>query len=164
MKKTLLFLFAAFTLITSEAQNCNAIIFNQEGNRFQVVLNGILQNSAFETNVKITDLNFEGSYKVTILFENSQFENLEKNIYMMENSTEYTYIIKKNKKGRHVLRAQSFVPIAQAPEPSPTQFVRVYSTTPAPAQTVTQTVSTSTVSHHNGAQDNVSMGVNIGCV
>jgi len=166
MKKILLFIFAAFTLITSQAQNCNAILFNQDGNSFQVILNGILQNSNFETNVKITDLSFKGSYKVTVIFEDNKVPNLEKTIYMMESNTEYTYNIKKNKKGKYVLRAQSFVPIAQATQPAPTQAVIIYSTTPAPAptQTVTQTISTSTTSHNNGTQDNVYMGVQVGDV
>ena len=163
MKKLLL----AFTIIISvaiQAQNCNAVFFNQDGSRFQVVLNGVLQNVGFETNVKVTDLKHEGNYKVTIIFENNQYPPLTKSIYMMDQNTEYAYEIKKNKKGEYVMRASSMVAIAQAPA-TPQQSVVSYSTTPpaAPATTVatpapattttdvvvTETVSTTTtVCHH----------------
>ena len=63
MKKTLLFLLLAASFSTLNAQKCNAVFFNQDGERFQVILNGILQNLDFATNVKVTDLSFEGNYK-----------------------------------------------------------------------------------------------------
>ncbi len=163
MKKTILFLFTAFTFYSLNAQKCNAIFFSQDGQKFQVILNGVLQNLDYETNVKVTDLNFEGKYKVTINFEDNQYASVDKSIYMVEQSTEYTYNIKKHKKGHYVMRAMSFVPIAQAPKPAPTQTVIVYSTTP-PTQTVTQTVSTSTTTNTGHEHENVSMGVNVGNV
>lgn len=164
MKKALLFLLITGSFGSLLAQNCNAVFFNQEGKRFHLILNGILQNSAFETNVKVTDLSHEASYKVTINFEDEMLPNVEKTIYMVDPSTEYTYNIKQNKKGKYVLRAMSMVPIAQAPAPAPTQTVMVYSTTPAqPAPVVTETVTTTTTTNvqNTGTQDNVSMGVNV---
>jgi len=174
MKKLLLLATVISTMsITLNAQNCNAVFFNQDGTRFHVVLNGILQNINYETNVKVTDLKFEGSYKVTINFEDATQASITKSIYMMDNNTEYSFEVMKNKKGVYVLRPSGMVAITQAPT-TPSQSVVVYSTTPpttivsAPAATtnvnITETTTTTTTSGTTGNQENVSMGVNMGGV
>lgn len=178
MKKILLFTAIIIGVYVAQAQNCNAVFFNQDGSRFQVVLNGVLQNINFETNVKVTDLKFEGSYKVTVIFENNQFASITKPIYMMDNNTEYSFEIKKNKKGEYVMRPSGMVAIAQAPA-APEQSVVSYSTTPpaAPAATTTTTVQpqaktdvmvtetvTTTTTVDPANQENVSVGMNVGGV
>ncbi len=178
MKKFLLFTAIILGTYLAQAQNCNAVFFNQDGSRFQVVLNGVLQNINFETNVKVTDLKFEGSYKVTVIFEDNQFASVTKSIYMMDNNTEYSFEIKKNKKGEYVMRPSGMVAIAQAPV-APQQSVVSYSTTPptAPAATtittvqpqattdvvVTETVTTTTTVDPAN-QENISVGMNVGGV
>lgn len=155
------------SLLTSFSQTCNAVFFNQEGDRFQVVLNGILQNSDFQTNVKITGLANQGSFKVKILFENQTLAPLDKSIYTMENNHEYNYEIKKNNKGEYVMRASSFYPLQQAPPPAPTQQVIVYSVTPPPPVATSSTVivsetTTTTVNSNPNYNDNVNMNMNMG--
>lgn len=172
MKKLLSIFFVVAVFSSIKAQKCNAVFFNQDGQKFQVTVNGVLQNLDYATNVKVTDLSFEGNYKVAINFENTQYPSINKSIYMMENNSEFTYNIKKNKKGVYVMRANGLVPIAQAPAPAPTQAVMTYSTTPpapAPATVVTETVTTSTTTNVNGGnasvgtnQENVSMNVSVG--
>jgi len=125
MKKLFLLSIVIFVMNSLNAQNCEAIFFNQDGNKFQIILNGVLQNSDYETNVKVTDLSFQASYKVTIKFENNQFNDVLKTVYMVDQNTQYTYNIKKNGKGIYVLRMASAVPIAQAPKSNPTQSVIV---------------------------------------
>lgn len=179
MKRILLLLIAIVAVASIKAQNCNAVFFTQDGQSFQVVLNGVLQNVDFQTNVKVTDLAFEGNYKVTINFMDKQLPSVTKSIYMMDNSTEYSYEIKMNKKGKYVMRASNMVPIAQAPKPATTQVVTAYSTTPPPAATsapaaapattttITETVSTTTntdVSNADETSENVSMNMNVGGV
>ena len=171
MKKTLLFLVVAISISTLSAQRCNAVFFNQDGEKFQVIVNGVTQNLDYSTNVKVTDLSFEGNYKVAINFENSQNGKIDKSIYMMENNTEYTFEIKKNNKGIFVLRSSSMVPIAQAPAATPTQTVMVFSTTPPVPTVTTSTISTTTTTTNVGNtttvgtnQENVSMDVNLGGV
>lgn len=178
MKKFLLFTAIILGTYLVQAQNCNAVFFNQDGSRFQVVLNGVLQNINFETNVKVTDLKFEGSYKVTVIFEDNQFASVTKSIYMMDNNTEYSFEIKKNKKGEYVMRPSGMVAIAQAPV-APQQSVVSYSTTPpsAPAATTTTTVQpqattdvvvtetvTTTTTVDPANQENISVGMNVGGV
>ncbi|MCB0402631.1 MAG: DUF4476 domain-containing protein [Flavobacteriales bacterium] len=176
MKKILLVFIAMISLSAIQAQNCNAVFFNQDGRAFQVTLNGILQNADYQTNVKVTDLSFEGNYKVTINFQDQSIATITKSIYMMEQSTEYSYELKANKKGEYVMRASSMVPIAQAPA-APAQTVVTYTTTPAapaptpaPAPTTTattvttETVTTSTTVTDNstGTSENVNMNVSMG--
>lgn len=173
MKKLLLLAIVISTMsITLNAQNCNAVFFNQDGTRFHVVLNGILQNINYETNVKVTDLKFEGSYKVTINFEDATQVSITKSIYMMDNNTEYSFEVMKNKKGTYVLRPSGMVAIAQAPI-TPAQSVVVYSTTPPPPPVATpvttnvnviETTTTTTTSGATGNQENVAVGMNVGGV
>lgn len=169
MKRILLFMAIILGMYAAQAQNCNAVFFNQEGSKFQVVLDGVLQNMNFETNVKVADLKYEGNYKVTIIFENKQLASITKSIYMLDNNTEYSYEIKKNKKGEHVMRPNGMVAITQAPT-TPQQAVVSYSTTPPVAQpqattdvVVTETITTTTTVDPAN-QENVSVGMNVGGV
>lgn len=180
MKRTLLFAFILVsTSITAISQNSNAVFFNQTNTRFQVVLNGVLQNNSYETNVKVTDLKFEGSYKVTINFEDAVHPSITKSIYIMDKNTEYSYEIAKNKKGIFVLKQSGMVAIENAPKTVENQAAVQYSTT-APTQTTTQststvlapqtdvntteTITTTTVINDPANAENVSMGVNVGGV
>jgi len=161
MKKILLSLILAGILFPVLSQKSNLIIFSENGERFQVVLNGVLQNAEPETNVLITDL-IAPSYKVKIVFE-AEVPDLDKTIYYQNGSSQDTYMLKVNKKGEFVLRFQNSVPIAQAPPPPATQIVHVYSTTPpAAAVSVTQTTTTTTHVEAPGASTNVNMNTNVG--
>jgi hypothetical protein len=170
--KTKLFLLAllAFAMRAS-SQTGNLIVFTENGEKFSLVLNGVLQNSTPQTNVKVTDLpaslDFPTGYKMKIIFADATLGTKDFNT-AIQNGTERTLTIKKNNKGEYVQRMVSDVPLAQAPPAPATQTVYVYSTTPpSPASTTTTTtVSKSTTTTTNGSQpsgDNVSisMGVNM---
>jgi len=148
--------------LLTHAQNSNAILFAENGERFQVVLNGVLQNSKPETNVKMTGLAVP-NYKCRILFEDKSLGYLDFNIFFPNPPQEVTWNIKKNKKGEFVTRPVSWIPIEQAPPPPPTQTVIVYSTTPPPVETTTTvqqtTMTTTTGGSSNGT--NVNMGVSV---
>ena len=142
MKKfALLFSFLLFTTVIF-AQSSNLVFFSEQGEKFLVVLNGIQQNNAPETNVRITELT-PATYKVKIIFEDSNIPELDKNLFL-EQGMEYTCNIKKNSKGEYVLRLLSQVALAQAPPPPASQHVIIYTTTPPAVTTTTQTVTTGT--------------------
>lgn len=177
MKKILLFALVITTTITAMAQNSNAVFFNQTNTRFQVVLNGELQNNDYATNVKVTDLKFEGSYKVTINFEDAVHPSITKPIYIMDKNTEYSYEIAKNKKGVFVLKPSGMVAINDAPKTVSNQAEVKYSTTPtvtnqatstvlAPQTDVstTETITTTTVVNDPANAENISVGMNVGGV
>lgn len=148
------------------AQTNNAILFTENGEKFQVILNGVLQNATPETNVKISGLNAP-NYKCRIMFADTKLGYLDWNLYFNEMGYEATYTIKQNKKGEYVTRYVSAVPLAQAPESAPSQTVVVYSTTPPPAAVTTTTVqhsqtTTTTGNGSNGDNVNLNMGINVG--
>ncbi len=144
----------------ASAQNSNAIIFTENGERFTAILNGLRQNQQPETNVKIEGLN-ANFYKLKLIFENTTLG--EKSFNMgIEPGTETTYIVKRNNKGEFVLRPMSMVPIAEAP-PTTSATVVTYDPNAAPytgETTVTQQTTTTTTSSGTPA-GGVSMGVNV---
>lgn len=171
--KSKLFLLAlvAFAMRVS-AQTGNLIVFTEGGERFSLVLNGVLQNATPQTNVKVTDLpaspDFPTGYKMKIIFAETALGTKDFNT-AIENGVERTLTIKKNNKGEYVQRMVSDVPLAQAPPTPSTQTVYVYSTTPPPpaSTSTTTTVSRSTTtttsgnSQPTGDNVSVSMGVNM---
>ena len=171
MKTKLLLLALLAFAMRASAQTGNLIVFTENGEKFSLVLNGVLQNSTPQTNVKVTDLpaspDFPTGYKMKIIFADATLGTKDFNT-AIQNGTERTITIKKNKNGEYVQRMVSDVPLAQAPPTPATQTVYVYSTTPPPpaSTTTTTTVSKSTTTTTNGSQPtggnvNVSMGVNM---
>jgi hypothetical protein len=161
MKKRLplLLLMAALLQLGGFAQmKSNLIFFTEQGERFTVILNGIRQNPAPETNVKVTDLIAPGC-KLKIIFEDQTLGQLDKNLTFNQ-GTETTFVIKRNNKNEYVVRWMTEVPIAQALPPAQGQQVVVYTTQPVPS-TVTQTTTTVTETYGEPQQGNVSMGINI---
>src|SRR5258706_1040474 len=69
--KLLLLALIAFAMRVS-AQTGNLIVFTEGGEKFSLVLNGVLQNASPETNVKVTDLpaspDYPTGYKMKFIF------------------------------------------------------------------------------------------------
>lgn len=172
MKSKLLLLTAlVFIALRTSAQTGNLIVFTEGGEKFSLVLNGVLQNATPEPNVKVTDLpastEYPTAYKMRIIFADAAFGTHDFTT-AVDNGVQRTMTIKKNKKGEYVQRMVSDVPLAQAPATSPTQVVHVYSTTPAPPASITTTSTTisktTTTTSGQPANENVNinMGVNAG--
>jgi hypothetical protein len=152
-----LILCAMFAIsIAAKAQASNAIIFAENGEKFQIILNGVLQNATPETNVKLTGL-VAPNYKTRVMFENKALGYLDFNLYFMNPGTEVTWNIMKKKNGEYTNRFVSEVPLAQAPPPTPNQTTVVYTTTAPPEGTTTTTRQTTTTT--TGTSDNVSMNI-----
>ena len=172
MKTKLLMLALVAFAVRASAQTGNLIVFTEGGEKFSLVLNGVLQNATPETNVKVTDLpasfDFPTAYKMKIIFADAALGTHDFTAGVGA-GLERTVTIKKNKKGEYVQRPISEVPLAQAPPTPATQIVHVYSTTPPPAATTTTTTvskSTTTTTTSGGAQPtgeniNISMGVSM---
>lgn len=162
--KRIIYLITTVLLLSAStfAQTNNAIFFAENGERFQLVLNGVLQNTTPETNVKMTQLNADG-YKVRIIFEDKKLGYIDYNLVFAEMGYEVTYNIKQNNKGSYVVRYISDVPIAQAPPSPPQQNVIIYHSTPAPAPvpaaTTTTTIQQTRTTTSGGNGDNVSINV-----
>jgi hypothetical protein len=144
--KTITFLIPCIILFTKIAFtqiNANAVIFAEKGERFAVILNGVRQNQDYQTNVKLSDLNAE-FYKLKILFQNPAAKPVNLNLYV-KRGFEITYNLKRNSKGKYVLRFTSEVPL-MAPKPP---VVANPSNTP------------SGTNINNGNQINVPVNVNV---
>ena len=125
------------------AQNSNAIFFTENGERFQVVLNGVIQNTDPATNIKLTDL-MAPNYKMKILFENKALGEIDKNLFL-EAYSENTFNIKRKTNGEWVVRILSITPLAQlppTPQNIPNQNVVIYHSNPYPPATTTTTTTT----------------------
>ena len=168
MKKALYLLsLCLFLCSVTIAQSNNAILFTENGEKFQVILNGILQNQTPETNVKMIQL-VADHYKCRIVFAEAKLGYVDFNMFFTEMGTEVTWNIKQNNKGQYVTRYISAVPVAEAPSTAPSQTVVVY-TTVAPVMVAGTGTSTTTTTHtqsttSNGGSDNVNihMGMNMG--
>lgn len=84
----------------SFSQNSNLIIFNNSGQQFFVILNGIKQNSIPKTNLKIEGL-VPASYEVKLIFADGKTGDINKKIWL-EPNMQYTARVdlKKPKKGK----------------------------------------------------------------
>lgn len=160
MKSNLLLIGLVLASVMVKAQTSNAIFFTENGERFSLILNGILQNTKTETNVKLTGLNAP-SYRTRVIFEDKNLGYVDYTLNFVDMGAEVTYVVKKNSKGAYIVRYVSEVPLAQAPPASPNQAVIVYSTQAPVGSATTTTRQTTTTT--TGSPDNVSinMGVNV---
>lgn len=143
MKKSILtlILFSAF-VYNAISQSATVTVFSQEGEKFWVVLNGIKQNDAPMTNVKVTGLT-SPNYRLKIIFEDEKNNSIDKDIMTHDVDNvlcDQAYVIKKDKKGKFVMRLNSFEPaknIAATVEPNQVAvpFTNVERTATPPTQT-----------------------------
>ncbi len=102
MKKTLFFLIAVALFSTKVmAQSAEVVIFSEDGERFWVVIEGVLQNEEPQPRVKIEGLT-KDYYRVKIIFEIEEIPDINKNITTRDvddNLINTSYRIFKRKKG-----------------------------------------------------------------
>lgn len=116
--------FISLVFSFAQAPLSQAVIFSEQGERFQVVLNGLLQNQDFKTNVRLKDLTNE-YYTCKIIFEDQTIPDIDKSYFPVPPSEEITYKIKKNGKGKYELKFVGEKPLTGAvvinpnPEPLP---------------------------------------------
>jgi len=148
MKKLIPLLIILLASMTGKSQTSNLAFFTENGERFSVVLNGMLQNGIPETSIKVTDLPAP-NYKVKIIFMNKKLGELNKTVFTTQGN-ETTYAIRRDKKGRFVLRLMNSYPLAQVLPPAAGQVVVGYQPQGvAPGSTVTTTVINNTTINNN---------------
>lgn len=94
----------------------NLTIFSEDGAKFFLVLNGERYNDVAQTNIRIEELP-NPYYNCKIIFEDKTLPEISKNALMLADADgvmqDVTYRIKKDNKGKNVLRFFSFVPAQQ---------------------------------------------------
>lgn len=107
MKQLFTFLFCAFGSILFAQSNFT--VFNNNGEQFYVILNGIKQNSVPQTNVSVSGVK-NGGYSVKVIFADGKTPDINKNFMIdapMDITTRVVF-----KKGQGKLQLVSMVPTA----------------------------------------------------
>lgn len=185
MKKIFTFL-TACTIVTQVFSQSSAVIFSEAGEKFTIYLNGEKKNNSPQSNVKIIALTAE-FYQARVDFEDPMLMDFTEGNFAVQRGFEFTYIIKKNKKGEYVLRYQGQTEtttaaaqdtgsdvkrIAEVDNETPAenitinQSIQVTEEPVAPKTTVTQTTTTTTKKQPGNAAPaatggNLSMGINV---
>jgi len=91
----------AFILLTTLgiAQTSSLTIFNNNGQQFFVIMNGIRQNSLPQTNVKISGMN-NGAYEVKLIFADGKTGDINKKIFLDTVADFQARVVFKGKKGK----------------------------------------------------------------
>lgn len=168
MKKTKLIIAFLSLGLQVMAQTNNLIVFDQQGEKFWAILNGMKQNADPQTNVKIEGLN-ANTYKLKLIFQDSTKPAIDKTVYYQNMGTEETMNVVVKNNGERVLRYVSAVPLAQAAPPMQGQSVVNYGVAPTQSvggSTTVVTQQTTTTSPDGGASvgmnvNGVSMGMNV---
>lgn len=147
-------------------------IFSEDGDRFQLILNGELINDIPQTNLRVEDLN-QPYYNAKIIFADKSLQEITKNNLMITDIdgvfTDVTYKIKrdKNKAGKMKMNFFSQIPVRQDFIPASNVHVIHYGQPKSnvvlqQSGGVTQTTTTTTQSGVNiGANVNIG-GINMG--
>jgi len=164
--KKLIFTALLFSVFTCKifSQAATVTVFSQDGEKFWVILNGIKQNDSPNTNVKVTGLT-SPNYRLKIIFEDEKIKAIDKDIMTRDVDNvlcDQAYVLKKDKKGRHVMRLNSFEPvktIATTVEPNQVA-VPIATEEKKPAATHQPTTSTTTTTT-KAPKENSTVGVNV---
>ncbi len=112
----LLLVFLAGPTFGQWTPTANLTIFSENGAKFYLILNGERYNDIPQTNIRIEELP-NPYYNCRIIFEDKTIPEISKSALMLTDANgimqDVTYRIKKDNKGRNVLRFYSFVPAQQ---------------------------------------------------
>lgn len=155
---TLLFLLISVVSISQS----NLTIFNNGGQQFFVILNGIKQNSLPMTNVVVSGLK-NGSYSVKLIFADGKTSDIDKNFFLEEASDITTRVVFKKGKGK--LQLIGMEPTKGEPKEADVITYRPNDSVPfSDSPNVTQTIITQetvTNTQNTGGQNvNMNVGVN----
>ena len=180
-------LFASVLLSAQLIGQSSAVVFSEVGEKFTIYLNGEKKNATPQSNVKISGLTAE-FYQARVDFEDPMLTDFAEGNFAVQRGFEFTYVIKKNKKGEYVMRYYGQTEATTtSTEPSPQSDIkRVAEVDDAPAAenvhinqsiniqeepvgaktTVTQTTTTTTKKQPTNSTTtptggNVSMGINV---
>ena len=106
--RTSIFFGVLFLSLSLFAQS-NLTVFNNGGQKFYLIMNGIKQNSVAQTNVVVSSIK-NGGYSVKLIFEDGKTKDIDKNFFLDTPQDVTTRVI--FKKGVGKLQLVSMVPAA----------------------------------------------------
>ena len=141
------------------AQSSTLIFFSEEGEKFTLFIDGDRKNGAPEARVIADGINAD-FVQAKIKFQAGGVPDLTKQM-MVESGMEMTAVIRKNKKGRYVLRPVSSVPVGTAGEVSAPMQVTASSAPETTSEVTTVTTTTTTDHPTQNDSDNASIGISV---
>lgn len=157
MKHLLTMMICVCCLTQIMAQKSDLIFFSEGGENFILFVNGVRQNATPAANVKAEGVKVDFA-QIRIQFESSGIPEVQQAI-PIEPGMEMTSIIKKNNKGKYVLRPVSSVPLDESNTSTGTTAM---AQSPAPTESVTtNTVTTTTTASDNVPASGSSVGINV---
>jgi hypothetical protein len=140
--RTSLFLGVLFLSLSFFAQS-NLTVFNNGGQKFYLIMNGIKQNSVAQTNVVVSSIK-NGGYSVKLIFEDGKTKDIDKNFFLDTPQDVTTRVI--FKKGVGKLQLVSMVPAAGTVTEGSVSYRPDNNAVFSDAVTTTTTTTTQTVS------------------
>jgi hypothetical protein len=140
--RTSLFLGVLFLSLSFFAQS-NLTVFNNGGQKFYLIMNGIKQNSVAQTNVVVSSIK-NGGYSVKLIFEDGKTKDIDKNFFLDTPQDVSTRVV--FKKGVGKLQLVSMVPAAGTVTEGSVSYRPDNSAVFSDAVTTTTTTTTQTVS------------------
>ncbi len=165
--RTSIFFGVLFLSLSLFAQS-NLTVFNNGGQKFYLIMNGIKQNSVAQTNVVVSSIK-NGGYSVKLIFEDGKTKDIDKNFFLDTPQDVTTRVI--FKKGVGKLQLVSMVPaagtvtagsVSYRPDNSAVFSDAVTTTTTTTTQTVsteTSTVGGNTTNGNGNGNGNGSVGI-----
>lgn len=140
MKKKLFFPILLFLMANlTFAQSSIITIFHQDGEKFWVIIDGVKQNEKPSASITLPNITTD-FLRVKILFENPAIASIDQNLQTRDVDNHYThckYIIKPAKKGKHVMRINSYEPLTGSVQSNSNVIVDDKSTTQSSSSNVT---------------------------
>jgi hypothetical protein len=140
--RTSIFFGVLFLSLSLFAQS-NLTVFNNGGQKFYLIMNGIKQNSVAQTNVVVSSIK-NGGYSVKLIFEDGKTKDIDKNFFLDTPQDVTTRVI--FKKGVGKLQLVSMVPAAGTVTAGSVSYRPDNNAVFSDAVTTTTTTTTQTVS------------------
>ena len=140
--RTSIFFGVLFLSISLFAQS-NLTVFNNGGQKFYLIMNGIKQNSVAQTNVVVSGIK-NGGYSVKLIFEDGKTKDIDKNFFLDTPQDVTTKVI--FKKGVGKLQLVSMEPVAGTVAAGSVTYRPDNNAVFSDAVTTTTTTTTQTVS------------------
>jgi len=140
--RTSLFFGILFLSLSLVAQS-NLTVFNNGGQKFYLIMNGIKQNSVAQTNVVVSGIK-NGGYSVKLIFEDGKTKDIDKNFFLDTPQDVTTRVV--FKKGVGKLQLVSMEPVAGTVAAGSVTYRPDNTAVFSDAVTTTTTTTTQTVS------------------
>jgi hypothetical protein len=168
------------SLFSVKAQGTSSVtVFAQDGEKFWLIMDGIRQNDKPEANVKVAGLT-NPNYRLKIIFDDTKIPSIDQNLMTMggddwKTPMNASYVIRKNNKGKYVMRANSWQEAEEVPtqgqsvvqfhateNPKASESTTTTTTTAVVAPVTTNTTTTKTTTTTTGTPANTTnAGVNV---